>query len=176
MTFQIIFMLLVQNVSPSCERPFHSICTRRLSPLVVGDVQVSVDGEEGLLQEAHPLPLLLLRLLEDGLHLLHVAGREGRHVLQDFLVVFFALRRRHKSSFMTGLRNNTTDKVPPSCFFFVLVFTARDLGCISYLKLSMHRSINTEQSNHHTCPYKGSVWDRHPRLGPMFTGSESPTE
>lgn len=84
-----------------------STCDRCCSPLVVGDVQVSVDGEEGLLQEAHPLPLLLLRLLEDGLHLLHVARRVGRHVLQDFLVVLFALWPQHKSGFMTGLRNNT---------------------------------------------------------------------
>lgn len=68
-----------------------SIWTRPCSPLIVGDVQVSVDGEEGLLQEAHPLPLLLLRLLEDGLHFLHVAWCEARHVLQDFLVVLFAL-------------------------------------------------------------------------------------
>lgn len=152
------------------------MCTRCRSPLVVGDIQVSVDGEEGLLQETHPLPLLLLCLLEDGLHLLHVAWRVGRHVLQDFLVVLFALRPQYKSCLMTRLRNNTTDKVPSSCVFFVLVFTVYDLGCISYLKLSMRRPINTERSNHHTCPYKGSVWDRHPRLGPVFTVNESPTE
>lgn len=32
----------------------------RFKPLIVGNVEVSVNGQEGLLQEADPLPLLLL--------------------------------------------------------------------------------------------------------------------
>lgn len=73
-----------------------------VSPLVVGDVEVSVDGEEGLLQKADPLPLLLLRLVKDGFHLLHVARRVGRHVLQNLLVVLFSLQQIRRNSLWTG--------------------------------------------------------------------------
>lgn len=69
------------------------------SPLIVGDVKMSVDGEEGLLQEADPLPLLLLRLFKNGLHLLHVARRVGRHILEGFLVVLSVLQAAHKDRF-----------------------------------------------------------------------------
>lgn len=55
-----------------------------------------MDGEEGLLQEADPLSLLLLRLFKDGLHLLHVARRVGRHFLQGLLVVLPALRSQEQ--------------------------------------------------------------------------------
>lgn len=78
------------------------------SPLIVGDVQVPVDGEEGLLQEADPLFLLLLRLFKDGLHLLHVARRVGRHFLQGLLVVLSALRSQEQ--FYDELRYKATDR------------------------------------------------------------------
>lgn len=55
-------------------------------PLIVGDVQVSVDGHEGLFEEADPLLLLLLRLIKNGLHLLHVVRRVGREILQHLLI------------------------------------------------------------------------------------------
>lgn len=58
----------------------------RGSPLVVGDVQVCVDGQEGLFEEDDPAALLILRLVEDRLHLLHVARRVAVHLLQDLLV------------------------------------------------------------------------------------------
>lgn len=61
-------------------------------PLVVGDVQVSVDGQEDLLEKADPLPLLLLRLFENGFHLLHIARCVGRHVLQEFLISISSLQ------------------------------------------------------------------------------------
>lgn len=60
---------------------------------------MSVDGEEGLLQETDPLPLLLLRLLKNGLHLLHVARRVGRHILEGFLIVLSVLQAAHKDRF-----------------------------------------------------------------------------
>lgn len=56
------------------------------SPLVVGEVQVFVDGEEGLFEEDNPLPLFILRLVKDGLHLLHVARSVAVHLLEDFLI------------------------------------------------------------------------------------------
>lgn len=62
------------------------------SPLVVGDVQMSVDGEESLLQKTDPLPLLLLRLLKNGFHLFHIAGRVRCHILQHFLVALSNLQ------------------------------------------------------------------------------------
>lgn len=64
------------------------------SPLVVGDVQVCVDGQQSLLQEHDPLTLLVLRLVEDGLHLLHVARGVAVHLLQDLLVAGADLRTR----------------------------------------------------------------------------------
>lgn len=45
-----------------------------------------VDGEEGLLEEDNPLALFVLRLVKDGLHLLHVARSVAVHLLQDFLI------------------------------------------------------------------------------------------
>lgn len=45
-----------------------------------------VDGQEGLLEEEDPPALFVLRLLEDGLHLLHVAGRVAVDLLQHLLV------------------------------------------------------------------------------------------
>lgn len=39
---------------------FESNACLGFKPLVVGNVKVSVNGQEGLLQEADPLPLLLL--------------------------------------------------------------------------------------------------------------------
>lgn len=86
------------NPLPICTRctktqRLHADCC---SPLVVGDVQVPVDGEEGLLQEADPLSLLFLRLFKDGLHLLHIARRVGRHFLQGLLVVLSALRSQEQ--------------------------------------------------------------------------------
>lgn len=45
-----------------------------------------VDGEEGLFEEDDPLALLVLRLIEDGLHLLHVARSVAVHLLQDLLI------------------------------------------------------------------------------------------
>lgn len=56
------------------------------SPLIVGNVQVFVDGEKGLFEEDNPLALLVLRLVKDGLHLLHVARSVAVHLLQDFLI------------------------------------------------------------------------------------------
>lgn len=109
--------LYLENTMPEAHAELQHVRSWH-SPLVVCDVQVSVDGQEGLLQEADPLPLLLLRLLEDGLHLLHVARRVGRHVLQGFLVVLLALRPQHKGGLVLGLRQNTADKVPTRCFFF----------------------------------------------------------
>lgn len=61
-------------------------CKALWSPLIVGDVQVFVDGEEGLFEEDNPPALFILRLVEDGLHLLHVARSVAVHLLQDFLV------------------------------------------------------------------------------------------
>lgn len=60
--------------------------THTHTPLIVGDVQVLVDGEERLFEEDDPLALLLLRLVKDGLHLLHVARSVAVHLLQDFLI------------------------------------------------------------------------------------------
>lgn len=71
------------------------------SPLIVGDVQMSVDGEESLLQKADPFPLLLLRLFKNGFHLLHVARCVGRHILQRFLIALSSLQAAQKKSFMT---------------------------------------------------------------------------
>lgn len=85
----------------------------RCSPLIVGDIKVPVDGEEGLLQETDPLPFLLLRLFKDGFHLFHVAGRVGRHILQHFLVLILTLRAAHKNRFTMSARC----KLPQSqCF------------------------------------------------------------
>lgn len=56
------------------------------SPLVGGDVQVFVDGQEGLFEESDPLALLFLRLVKNGLHLLHIARNVAVHLLQDLLV------------------------------------------------------------------------------------------
>lgn len=120
-------------------RHLHADCR---SPLVVGDVQVPVDGEEGLLQEADPLFLLLLRLLKDGLHLLHVARRVGRHFLQGLLVVLSALRSQEQ--FYDELCYEATDRA--LMFFSCFVFTETELECISHLKLSavpMWCSVNT---------------------------------
>lgn len=98
-----------------------------------------MDGEEGLLQEADPLSLLLLRLFKDGLHLLHVARRVGRHFLQGLLVVLSALRSQEQ--FYDELCCKATHRAL-SCF----VFTENELECISHLKLSavpMWCSVNT---------------------------------
>lgn len=101
-----------------------------------------MDGEEGLLQEADPLFLLLLRLLKDGLHLLHVARRVGRHFLQGLLVVISALRSQEQ--FCDELCYEATDRA--LMFFSCFVFTETELECISHLKLSavpMWCSVNT---------------------------------
>jgi len=55
-------------------------------PLIVGNVQVLVDGEEGLFEEDDPLSLLILRLVKNGLHLFHVARSVAVHLLQDFFI------------------------------------------------------------------------------------------
>lgn len=52
-----------------------------------------MDGQEGLLQETDAFPLLLLRLLKNDLHLLHVARRVAADVLQELLVALPSLRR-----------------------------------------------------------------------------------
>lgn len=74
-------------------------------PLIVGDIKMSVDGEEDLLQEADPLSFLLLRLFKNGFHLLHVARRVGRHVLQHLLILLPALQAAHKNSFTLNTRS-----------------------------------------------------------------------
>lgn len=75
---------------------------RRASPLIVGNVQVFVDGEESLFEKYNPLALLLLRLVKDGLHLLHVARSVVVHLLQDLLVAGTDLK-----VFRTKLANKT---------------------------------------------------------------------
>lgn len=45
-----------------------------------------MDGEERLFEEDDPLALLVLRLVKDGLHLLHVAWSVAVHLLEDFLI------------------------------------------------------------------------------------------
>ena len=70
------------------------------SPLIISDVQMSVDGEKDLLQKADPLPLFFLRLLKNGFHLLHVTRCVGCHILQRFLIVFSSLKAAQKKSFM----------------------------------------------------------------------------
>lgn len=81
----------------------HTQSSDGCSPLIISDVKMSVDGEEGLLQKADPLPLLLLRLFKNGFHLLHVARRVGRHILQHFLVALSTLQAAHRKSFMMKL-------------------------------------------------------------------------
>lgn len=56
------------------------------TPLIVGDIQVSVDGQKSLFEEAYPLSLLLLRLVKDRLHFLHVAWSITRHFLKNLLI------------------------------------------------------------------------------------------
>lgn len=45
-----------------------------------------VDGQKGLFEEDDPLALFILRLVEDGLHFLHVAGSVAVDLLQDLLI------------------------------------------------------------------------------------------
>lgn len=56
------------------------------TPVIVGDIQVSVDGQESLFEEAYPLPLFLLWLVKDRLHFLHVARSITRHFLKNLLI------------------------------------------------------------------------------------------
>lgn len=77
------------------------------SPLVGGDVQVFVDGQEGLFEEGDPLALLLLRLVKNGLHLLHIARNVAVHLLQDLFIASTNLKKIPISqNIMTTERND----------------------------------------------------------------------
>lgn len=127
------------------------------SPLIVGDVQMPVDGEEGLLEEADPLPLLLLRLLENGLHLLHVAWGVGRHILQHLLIVLSTLQTAHRDIFMRKSIRTHTNRVShmAHCLKSInLLFTVPMLG-----------SVNTELSNKNIISIQGKCLEQKFKAG-----------
>lgn len=61
-------------------------------PLVLREVQMPLDVQQDLLEEAQPLLLKLLALLKHLFHVLHVLWRTLIQLIQGLLVLLFGLQ------------------------------------------------------------------------------------
>lgn len=66
-------------------------CFNPVRPLVLGEVEVTLDVQQHLPEEAQPLLLKLLALVEHLLHVLHVLGGALAQLVQRFLVLLLGL-------------------------------------------------------------------------------------
>ena len=61
--------------------------------MVLSEVEVALDVQQGLLQEGQPLDLVLLALVEHRLHALHVLRGALGQLVQRLLILLLGLRR-----------------------------------------------------------------------------------
>lgn len=61
--------------------------------MVLSEVKVAFDVQQGLLEEGQPLDLMLLALVKHLLHALHVLWGALVQLLQRLLVLFFSLQK-----------------------------------------------------------------------------------
>lgn len=63
-------------------------------PLVLGEVKMPFNVQQGLLEEGQPLDFMLLALVKHLLHALHVLRSAFVQLLQRLLILFFSLRQK----------------------------------------------------------------------------------
>lgn len=82
--------------------------------MVLGEVKVAFDVQQGLLKEGQPLDFMLLALIEHLLHALHVLRGALVQLLQRLLVLFFSLRQK------TGKHTDDPGPKVPAWFNYYL--------------------------------------------------------
>lgn len=78
-------------------------------PILAGEVQMFVNVQQDLLEEAQPVLLGLLGDLKHLLHVLHVAWVTAIQLLQSLLVALLCLqlKTRHTANYTSGFRHRS---------------------------------------------------------------------
>ena len=66
--------------------------------MVLGEVKVAFDVQQGLLEEGQPLHFMLLALVKHLLHALHVLRGALVQLVQRLLILFFSLRQNTENA------------------------------------------------------------------------------
>ena len=66
--------------------------------MVLGEVKMAFDVQQGLLEEGQPLDFMLLALVKHLLHALHVLRSALVQLIQRLLILFFRLRKNRENT------------------------------------------------------------------------------
>lgn len=76
------------------------VCVGMDLPLVLGEVEVSFDVQQHLLEEPQSLILKLLTRVKHCLHVLHVLGRTLPQLIQSLLILLLSLHGEDQTESM----------------------------------------------------------------------------